>query len=195
MRRMLAATAVAAGCSHETVTVPIAPTASATGTTSTTGSVPAPVVSAPVDAGQPALVHHPMMGSDPVPPPAPLHCAGVDAKTTASAVLKKVGSNVELELTVTLPTGAPQGTFAGSQPPIVSGGLVVSSKLTQTTAIVRIRPGAQNSNGPIYLNQPFRMSVFFELACAPGPGKLQVDATLVYPPAAGAPVTIAIQSR
>jgi hypothetical protein len=133
------------------------------------------------------------MGYDPMPPPAPSYCGGVDAKSAANAVLKRIGSNVDLELTVTLPSGA---TFVGSQKPLVSGGTVISANLALATAVVRIRPGATNLNGPLYLNQAFLMSVHFELACASSPGTLRVDATLVYPPAAGAPVTIrSIQSR
>lgn len=206
------ATTFAAGCSHETaassVTLPPQATTSGSGaassasTTQRTGGTPTMSAQGPagVDAGQQAaLVQHPQMGSDPVPPPMPFYCGRVDAGTKASAVLKRNGKSVELELTVTLPT-TPQATFvappSGSGRPAVSGGTVVSSHFTSTTAVVRVRPGPENLNGPIYLNQAFLMTVDFDLSCTGGRGAMAVSATFIYPPQDGASVTIrSIQSR
>ncbi len=196
MRRLLAAatTLAAAGCGGETapaattVTIPTTPSASA----SHAAAPPRPSASSaasardvkPPDA---MLTHHPMMGSDPVPPPS--MCPSLGPKSKAAATVKRVAGEVVVEITLSLPTTGPiLPTFTGApaapgspqpaagQPatpqPMVWGGKLVSVTYKKTKAVVRIKP-----DGSI----PGAVQASFPLTCSSGPGNIQVRAAFGLP--------------
>ncbi len=130
MRRVLAgATVAAAGCSHETappttVVLPAAPPASVAAASADAGA-PAPSGTAVAAASASArrvtpnlnpLTTHPMMGSDPVPPPS--YCPGVGKASKASGRLLHDAAGTLVELTVSLPASGPNAaTFSAAGQP------------------------------------------------------------------------------
>ncbi len=179
MQQLLATATAAVACTKpDTQTVTITPLPTVPASTDPNASPPPPPT--PIAS---ATFNPPP--SPPPPPdpsgylvvdmlPAPARCLGVAASSKASGRFRRDGSNLVLDVTVTLPkTGAAQSTFTG-----VAGawpGQVVSSSFdgSKTIAHVRLSPGTSASTGA---------GVQLSITCAGGAGTLNVSASFASPP-------------
>lgn len=171
--KLMAAVGTAAACGHEaapsntSVALPESPvadastppTASATATATATSTV--------------QLQHMPQ--SDPVPPPS-RNCVGVGPATQVSATLAQVGSDLYVELAVSIPKGTATFYPFPSQPPLspsgggpmIWGGKIIAWSYGANAITLRIKRDGSQQNGGIVAS--------FALTCATGNGQLEIHA-------------------